>query len=120
MLKDAAEYEKYSALTVEKDAVAFDAVTKEMTFEVNQVKGLGWRLVHDGKAVKMLDYHDGVTTSVHEIETFATLKGCTDRITELGLEIDDTTLEGATYEAEKTGTVEPVVTEPIGDISKTK
>lgn len=70
-----------------KDAV-YDKEKGELTFKAKRANGQAFRLVHDKK--KVLDLIEGtdktITSTIHEMEEFATEKEALDRIKALGLE----------------------------------
>jgi len=69
----------------------------KLSFNVNEVKGKGWRLVHDGKKAMFLfeiDNERAVTTSIYEMITGLTEKEVISEGKKLGLDSTELDKQG--------------------------
>ena len=78
-------HEKAKKLAAYKKGKHKDGV---LSFTAKHAKGKAWRLVHNGsKAIALIDGTDNCeTTTIHELEEFATKEDALNRIKELNLE----------------------------------
>jgi len=79
---------KWPAITYAKGTLT----DTKLSFNVNEVKGKGWRLVHDGKKAMFLfeiDNERAVTTSIYEMITGSTEKEVISKGKKLGLDFTE-------------------------------
>ena len=85
-----ADAEKLMLLT---DTIRYDEKTGIRSYDYNEAKGCGWKLVHDGKRVVTVQNNCGIMTTMHTIVTAKDKAAILKEIDLLGLTVSDDVAE---------------------------